>query len=113
MCKIVFEISDERTAKELRKLLKIYIKICIVIDSSHNTLISSGDFNDVREYRLHDHISLKKFIALLTNLMQFTNFVITICHIQFGIYHQIIFELHHKNHEKDSFLHQTIMMITN
>ena len=26
--KIVFEISDERTAEEARKLLKIYIKIC-------------------------------------------------------------------------------------
>jgi hypothetical protein len=74
--KTVFEINNECTAEEVRKLLKVYIKICIVADSSHNTLISSGDFNEVRGHRLHGRISLKKFIVLLANLVQFVNFVI-------------------------------------
>ena len=71
--KTVFEVSDECTVEKARKFLKVYIKICIVADSSHNTLISSRDFNDRREHRLHGRISLKEFIILLVNHMRFAS----------------------------------------
>ena len=45
--KIVFEVNDEYIAEKARKLLKVYIKIYIIIDNNYNTLISSGDFNDI------------------------------------------------------------------
>ena len=38
--KTVFEVSDKCTAEEARKLLKIYIKICIVADSSHPFILN-------------------------------------------------------------------------
>jgi len=46
--KTVFEVSDERTAEEARKLRKVYIKICIVADSSHSFILNyarSIEFN--------------------------------------------------------------------
>ena len=38
--KTVFEVSDERTAEEARKLLNVYIKICIVADSSRPFILN-------------------------------------------------------------------------
>ena len=71
--KTIFEVSDERTAEEAKTFLKVHNLIFIIIDSSHNIPISSGDFSDVRDHRLHGHISLKEFIILLANHVRFAS----------------------------------------